>query len=301
MPSSECIVCGSKENLPLFRTRDRHYGITGEFDIVICPSCGLVRIDPMPTEEELATYYSQSYYAYKPIPPDSLWTSFKQWLARSPIPNHDPDFEKPGDFLDIGCGSGTYLARMQKRGWRAQGVEPSAYGVENGRKSGLKISHGTLIEAGFADESFDYVRSNHSFEHMPNPKEVLREIHRILRPNGQVFIGIPNIDSIPYRIFGIFWWYMGAPVHTYTYSPSTITKLLTDTGFKVKKIYFNSNHASFIGSLQIYLNRNSTRRSDQGWVLRSKPLIIATNPLARICDLIHRGDAIEVICEKADG
>ena len=40
--------------------------------------------------------------------------------------------------------------------------------------------------------SFDYVRSYHSFEHMSNPRETLADIHRILKPDGKLMIGVPT-------------------------------------------------------------------------------------------------------------
>ncbi len=298
MATLECIVCQSRDRILLFRTRDRHYGIKGEFNVVRCRICGLLHLDPVPTEEELTSYYAGSYYAFQPISKPDRWATLKQKILRSPIPNHDPSFRTPGDFLDIGCGSGSYLAVMRSRGWKVRGVEPNAYGVENGRRAGFDIFHGTLLQAEFPPGSFDYVRSNHSFEHMPNPVEVLDEIYRIVRPGGKVFIGVPNKDSIPFNLFGRYWWYMGAPVHTYTYSVKTLTALLRRTGFRVQRVYYNSNYASLLGSLQIYLNRNTAKVSNQGWIFSNPLLKITAGMLERLCDAMRQGDAIELICEK---
>ncbi|QNI31579.1 class I SAM-dependent methyltransferase [Alloacidobacterium dinghuense] len=254
----------------------------------------------MPTESELAQYYSEGYYAYQPILKPTRLTKLKQKILRSPIPNHDPDFSEPGDFLDIGCGSGTYLERMRSRGWNVRGVEPSAHGVANGRQAGFDIFHGTLVQASFPSDSFDYVRSNHSFEHMPNPVQVLGELYRIVRSGGKVYVGVPNIDSLPFRLFRRYWWYMGAPVHTYSYSVKTLTALLQRAGFLIRGVHYNSNYTSLLGSLQIYVNRNTTKRSEQGWLFSNLLLIITANLLERIIDLVHQGDAIEVICEKVN-
>lgn len=298
MAQEACIVCEDKSHVLLFRTRDRHYGVTGEFDVVRCANCGLVRLDPVPTEEELARYYSDSYYAYQPFSKPNRWASLKQKLNRSPIPNHNPSFSAPGNFLDVGCGSGGYLRIMHDLGWAVRGVEPSIYGVKAGRAAGFDIFHGTLLQAELQSESFDYVRSSHSFEHMPNPTEVLHEIHRILRPGGKLYIGVPNIDSLPFRLFGRYWWYMGVPLHTYSYSPRTLKLLLQHTGFQVKTIYYNSNFESLLGSMQIYLNRNNQKLSTDGPIFRNRALRPFANVLERTLDLLHQGDAIEVISEK---
>ena len=99
--------------------------------------------------------------------------------------------------LDIGCGNGWFIYMMRDKGWDVKGVEPSKAGAEAGRRiANLDIHHGDLLSGNYPSEYFDYIRSNHSFEHIPNPNEVLQEIHRILKPNGKAFIGVPNINSL---------------------------------------------------------------------------------------------------------
>jgi len=187
---------------------------------------------------------------------------------------------------------------MKSKGWQVRGVEPSAFGAGQAQREGLEVAHGSLHDAHFPDSAFDYVRSNHSFEHVHNPAEVLAEIHRILKPGGKLFIGIPNTESVPYRVFGKYWWYLGIPLHTFSYGTSNIEVLLRRFGFQIERIYYQSNYSSILGSIQIYLNRNTTRRSTEGWVIRNPILKMLANLLARFFDLARRGDAIEVIALK---
>ena len=131
---------------------------------------------------------------------------------------------------------------------------------------------------------------------MPNPLEVLQEIRRIIRPGGRLFIGIPNTDSFTFRLFGRYWWYLCAPVHTYNYSVKTITSILQSSGFQIVKVYYNSDFWGLVGSLQIFMNRNMGEKADDGWIARSKPLIIIGNLVMKIIDRAHNGDKIEIIC-----
>jgi SAM-dependent methyltransferase len=298
MSTQRCINCHSPSSSLLFTTWDRHYGIPGEFNIVRCDGCGLVHLDPIPSTTELAGFYSENYYAYEPIGSRIWLKEFAKQIFKTKIKTHDPSFALPGDFLDIGCGSGDYLHVMQAKGWKVRGVEPSVFGAEEGRRAGFDIFNGTLDQANFCSDTFEYVRSNHSFEHVPNPSEVLSEIYRILKPGGNLYIGIPNIDSIPYRIFGKYWWYLGAPVHTYNYTVPTISALLQRAGFSIQKVYFNANFVSLLGSLQIYANRNNGKKSADGWLIRNPILRIFCNLAMSVIDLVGRGDAIEVIAQK---
>jgi SAM-dependent methyltransferase len=255
-------------------------------------------LDPIPTAEELMSFYAEDYYAYRAKKRDNKLKDFAKKLLKTKIQTHNPRFLRPGKFLDIGCGSGEYLEIMRAKGWNVRGVEPSKFGAEEGRRSGLDIFNGTLPEAKFATDSFDYVRSNHSFEHIPNPTEVLNEIHRILKPGGKLFVGLPNIGSVPYRIFGRYWWYLGAPVHTYNYTVPAISALMRQASLEIDTIYFNSNYVSLLGSLQIYANRHNGKNSDEGRLIKNPALMLFANTMMRVLDLMRQGDAIEVIAHK---
>lgn len=297
MKLEPCIVCNSLTTKPLLHIQDRHYGIRGEFDLVECSDCGLVRLNPMPSFEELAALYAQDYYAYKPKRVDSQLKRIAKKILRIPIPNHNPTFVQPGILLDVGCGSGEFLHTMRAKGWEVKGVEPSSYGAAEGRSAGLDIFNGTLHQAQFTDATFDYVRSNHSFEHVTNPVEVIAEMYRILKPGGTMFMGIPNSESWPYRMLGKYWWFLG-PLHPYTYGVSTISLMLQRAGFKIEKVFYNSNFASVTGSIQIYLNRNDDTLIDQGRVMSNPFLMLAGNAVTWVLDRCHQGDAIEIICRK---
>lgn len=294
-----CILCASRDLEFLFRTWDRHYGIEGNYGVGQCRKCGLIFLDPMLSEPEIAKLYPDDYYSYQPVGRRTSWVrSIAKRLFRLPIPTHDPNFPSPGTVLDIGCGSGEYLLKMRKKGWRVFGVEPSPSAVMQARKQGLEIFHGTLDEASFPDRFFDYVRANHSFEHMPNPHQILDEISRILSPIGKCFIGLPNAASLEFRIFKQYWWHLCVPVHVYGYSLQNIQSLLNQHGFRVVESYFNSNYASILGSLQIFANRSNRRPASRGSLLKSALLIPPCHIAARLLDVFKAGDTIELICSR---
>jgi SAM-dependent methyltransferase len=294
-----CIVCTSREVEFLFRTWDRHYGIKGEYTLGRCRQCGLIFLDPMLPEWELEKLYPNDYYSYQPVVMHKSWIrKMAKRLLRMPIPTHDPAFPTPGTVLDIGCGSGEYLLKMRKKGWRVFGVEPSRAAAIAGQKEGLEIFHGTLAQAAFPERFFDYVRANHSLEHMPNPHQVLAEISRILRPNGKLFMGVPNTASLEFRLFKQYWWHLCAPVHVYGYSLKTLRSILSQHGFRVTKTYFSSNYVSILGSLQIFANRNNRFPADGGSLLKNPLLIPPCHITARLLDVFRAGDTIEAICER---
>lgn len=297
---SICPLCSHGTFHTVIHAPDRHYGNPGFFRIVACDNCELNFLNPMPTLAYLRNAYPANYYSYGPAVPLSRgWRTIKKAL-RNILYFHtgstgDPKFKMPGTMLDIGCGCGTFLTEMREKGWKVHGVELDDLAAERGRQDGLEIYGGTINAASFPSASFDYVRSNHSFEHIHNPREVLREIRRVVKPTGQLFIGVPNVTGLMARLCGAYWWYLGAPVHPFGYSPATLGRLLAEEGFKVERVNYNSTFAGIFGSMQLYLNRDNGKLGADGLVIRIRPLALIGHWAARVLDLLHLGDCIEII------
>lgn len=104
----------------------------------------------------------------------------------------------PGKLLEIGFGTGSFLKLAHDNGWEVYGTDLSEPLVKHVRED-LKLSNiscGTLQELAFPDESFDVVAGFNFLEHVPDAREILEEIKRILRPSGVLAIMCPNISGI---------------------------------------------------------------------------------------------------------
>lgn len=303
-----CVLCGGQDLVPFLKARDFHYGNVGQYQLAQCRQCSLVFLDPMYNEAELSQFYPQDYYSFtdqvsQTASPDISSSSFKRRLKEFLGPRRsqtkDPKFDRPGRMLDVGCGSGWFLARMREQGWRAMGVEPSAAAARLGQtKYGLDIFAGALLDAKFHPASFDYIRFNHSFEHVSNPSQILTEVHRILAKNGKLMIGIPNRDSLNARVFGPYWHDLAVPLHTFGYSTRTLSAMLTKHGFKVERLIYNADGIGIYGSLQMFLNRNDTVISSQGRVFANRWVRLLSTWFAYLENALHIADAIEITAVK---
>ena len=295
-----CPACEATTQRDVGVARDRHYGIQGEYRVAQCDSCELVFLNPMYEDSELARFYPQDYYAYQDHSRElSPALRFVHQMLGFQDGTKDPIFERPGKVLDIGCGSGWFLSKRGSEGWQTCGVEISEAAARLGaEQAGLNIFRGTLLEAGFPADSFDYVRLNHSFEHISCPNETLREIYRILRPGGSVLIAVPNYSSLNARMFGRYWFYLGIPVHAFSYSANNLSRLLTRSGLEVRSVIHNSNYAGILGSFQIWLNRNNGKRSTEGFFINAVSLRVVSQWMAKIFDWFGQGDVIEAIAWK---
>jgi len=142
-----------------------------------------------------------------------------------------------GRFLDVGCGTGRDLAYQRDFGLRVAGVEWNASAAEAARAQyGIDVRAGSLEQANFPDRAFDVIHMSHVFEHVPNPAATLDEAHRLLDANGLIILKVPNMDSASAERFGTFWLGLDLPRHFYHFSPTTMTRLLTQHGFAVERI-----------------------------------------------------------------
>jgi len=300
----ECPVCGGQEFVPLLRAGDYHYGNAGEFTQSQCTGCSLAFLDPMYEEAELGAFYPNDYYAFTDRfslsqPPRSLKAKIFGLLSPREHTTKDPKFERPGRMLDIGCGAGWFMFQMREQGWEVKGVEPNAQAAEFGRsRKGLDIFAGSLLDAKFPAHAFDYVRMNHSFEHMEHPNQILEEIYRILADNGKLMIGVPNRDSFSARLFGRYWYHLALPVHTFSYSVQTLSQMLSKHDFQVAKVVFNTEQTPLLAGLQIYLNRRHGAPSFQGRLTRSRLALALSYWAARLQNFLRVSDVIEITATK---
>lgn len=142
-------------------------------------------------------------------------------------------YVKKGAFLDIGCSIGTFLEVAKAGGWDSMlGIEPNPNSALVCKEKGLSVINnffgsdlaGTL-------QKFDAVYIGDVIEHLADPKEILQNIYRILKPNGIVMIVTPNFDSLAARLLQI------KPFeHILYFTKTSMMHLIEMTDFKIEKI-----------------------------------------------------------------
>lgn len=163
---------------------------------------------------------------------------------------------KPGKVLDIGCGRGFLLRAFQQAGWDVTGTEMSksaaAYACE---KLGLRVRVGELAELNFPENSFDAVIMWHVLEHFPRPYEVLRQVHRVLRPGGVFLVAVPNFGSLEARIARDKWFHLDVPRHLTHFNGHALGRLMVDNGFLFEMVSTRALEYDWFSATQSCLNR----------------------------------------------
>jgi len=108
--------------------------------------------------------------------------------------------------LDIGCGRAIDTARLAERRGDCVGLEPSEAMVYHAREhvensgSRVELVRGVGEQLPFKDSSFDKVVCKGALDHFPDPFEAVREMARVLKPEGTVIITIANFESLGFRL-----------------------------------------------------------------------------------------------------
>lgn len=140
--------------------------------------------------------------------------------------------------LDIGCGSGKFLVSAREAGWQVSGIEPDPEAADTTRQLGVDVLVGTAELLDRESECFDVITISHVIEHVHDPKKLLEDIYRLLKPNGVLYIETPNIDSQWSNLFRKNWRGLETPRHIVLFTPEGIANLLLKSGFrKIKNIY----------------------------------------------------------------
>ena len=175
--------------------RDRH---GNPLRTVLCAKTGLVRNDPVPSDEELAKFYSEGYRtAYKVAERPrrrQILCNFRRVAEH--VRRFRDVFEPTGRVLDVGAGSGEFVFLMRTLGKKAVGLEPNkSYSAWCREELGLDVRTAHLEPGLFKVGSFDLIRCNHVLEHLNDPVKYLTMIRVWLAPGGVLYIEAPNIEE----------------------------------------------------------------------------------------------------------
>jgi 2-polyprenyl-3-methyl-5-hydroxy-6-metoxy-1,4-benzoquinol methylase len=155
--------------------------------------------------------------------------------------------------LDIGCGRANLLQSLSGLGYECHGIERSDYEFPSNLED-IFFYNKPLETIQFKPELFDVVIMWHSLEHMSNPAEIIKEIYRIIKPNGLLVIAVPNFESIQRNLFRSKWFHLDLPRHTHHFGKKALINYLELNGFRVKYITTFSLEQSLYGFIQSLFN-----------------------------------------------
>jgi 2-polyprenyl-3-methyl-5-hydroxy-6-metoxy-1,4-benzoquinol methylase len=236
--SLPCDLCGAND-------AELRYTKRG-FNIVECRKCGMVYTNPRLTGPKIAELYDADYFQGHGFDKSVNYVrDVDEFGAQKPHYDlHDWDADtiaamiRSGSkkMLEIGCGTGVFLAKAREHGFDTSGLELSEYAASFVRNMGIPVETKSIEDAQFPDNSFDAIVMREVIEHLPHPLESLTTIHRWLKPGGVLFMATGNYDCPERKLKGSDWFYFMPEGHLYYFSNRTMRKYLQKVGFKTIRV-----------------------------------------------------------------
>jgi 2-polyprenyl-3-methyl-5-hydroxy-6-metoxy-1,4-benzoquinol methylase len=239
----------------LFEASDRLYRTTDKvFQVARCEHCGLIRLTPRPTPDELHHYYPREYW-YAPTEA-AMEERYRRFVLRDHVKFVMRALRSSGEsglVLDVGCGGGLFLRLLRERGVPVLGMDSSERAASVAWKiNGVAAIRGDLAQSPVLRGSCAAVTMFHVVEHLYDPVSYLRAAGELLREGGRLIIQVPNAASWQFRMFGKRWNGVDAPRHLVNYRARDLENLLDHCGFEVlrrKHFSLRDNPAGFATSV----------------------------------------------------
>jgi ubiquinone/menaquinone biosynthesis C-methylase UbiE len=255
-----CINCGGKESRFLFDAKDYRLATTEKsFSVYKCSGCGLMFLNPMPQEDELGIFYPDDYYQPGISLIEKLYSPLIDRCFKK-IVNEIKKFKSGGRSLDVGCGTGIFMSYFHREGFDAYGTDISKKAgsvLPNTLKS--KVTIGPFLKNEFPSAYFDVITLKQVLEHFIEPEAVLKEVYRILKLDGVLYIEVPNTKCLEARLFKKYWYNLEVPRHLYHFNLNNFLLFVEKNGFKRIRVLGSSGRMIFrtplalVNSLLFYL------------------------------------------------
>lgn len=233
---NSCPVCDSTLTIAAITVVDSFF--TNEtFTLVDCSQCGFRFTNPRPSQSEVGRYYRSDTYLSHSTINKSLTAGIYRTLRRYALGTKLSivrRFSSGGRLLDIGCGTGSFLAYAQSEGFSVSGVEPG----DEARREAVRISR-TNISKRLNDipqdtPPFSAITLWHVLEHLDDLSDSISRMKSILSPQGRIFIAVPNRSSWDCDFYGHRWAAWDVPRHFWHFRSQDITRLLEHHGLKIE-------------------------------------------------------------------
>lgn len=247
--------------------------------IVRCRACALVFVNP-----RLAQGANTELYEDMVDPGYTREREGRLEIARRAVRK----LGAPGRLLDIGCAAGYSLQAAREAGWEVEGIDPSRWAVEEAwRTFGIRVRQGPVEGARWDDASFDAVVMADVVEHLSDPRPVLAEVRRLLKPGGVLYLTTPDYNCVWSRVMRNRWW-MVIPEHNYYFTRRTLRMLLAEASFRT--LSMGSVGRTF--TLEYWLQKGSRYFPTLARLLRG---VASRWGMLDRSLTVHLGDEIEVL------
>lgn len=220
------------------------------FDLYYNEEIDMLVTYPQPSLENLGKYYESVDYISHTDSKRSLFEKAYHFVKSIALKNKldliNSLQPSKGKILDIGAGTGDFLSVAKQNGWQTIGVEPSDKAKAIALKKEVSFVEDT---AELENHSFDVITMWHVLEHVPDLDKQIKELKRLLKPNGSLIVAVPNFKSFDAKYYGTFWAAYDVPIHFWHFSKKAIKSLFEKERMELEKVLpmkFDSFYVSLL-------------------------------------------------------
>lgn len=247
---STCPGCGANSFSTYLAVKD-HFLSKEDFRLELCDSCQLLFTNPRPALERIGDYYKSENYVSHSSTKKGLINRVYGWVRSYTLKQKVSllqELTSGRKLLDIGAGTGHFLAQAKSSGFEVLGLEPD----QDARKvamseNGIELKDLSLLHN--LDRQFDAVTMWHVLEHVYHLQEDLQKIVSLVNQGGVLIIAVPNYTSYDAQHYKEFWAAYDVPRHLYHFSPKSLIPLVESKGLKFEKMLpmkFDSYYVSML-------------------------------------------------------
>jgi len=134
--------------------------------------------------------------------------------------------------LDIGFGRGHVMRAARAYGFEVFGIDSSEAQIESLRQQfGTHLRRTVIGSEPIPGGPFDAVVMSHVVEHLPEPPLSLTRVREAMSPGAVLYLAVPDIDSVQFRLLGKRWDVISPLVHYQYFNERSLTELLRRAGF----------------------------------------------------------------------
>lgn len=305
--TASCHICNAK-TIVLFDVPFEFEGQRHDFYIAKCTGCGLGTTEPQPTDALLARIYSGEYWAREStVAKQGTMAKLVHWFNEvrlqaviSPLLKRLP---VGAAVLEVGAGSGQLAAYLKRQGLEVEITDYSSDMVQEiERMHGIRGHVGALEDLHLQQGHYDAVVFNNVLEHLRDPVGALKIAEGLLKPGGLVFVEVPSIGGLQFRLFGKRWFNLMIPEHIHHFTPRALGIAAQGAGLEVVWQSQFSARTSTVGYAASLFPSLRPERLRQGWPAGKIALFlclqVAFLPLAVLEAWAGRGAVIRSLLAK---
>jgi SAM-dependent methyltransferase len=234
-----CPNCRLETDIKYKNVFDHRFGIPGYWHICSCKNCGWCSTLPMPSETILQELYKDHYNfsgdessTYARIRKMFFISFYSLWLRIDGDVSFFLEKGRNRTLLDVGCNEGRTLKIYSDNGFLVHGIEANPVAGKSAKKKGFQVFIGDLTSFK-SPQKHDVVVLSNVLEHISNPRPVLNKIFQILSDEGELWISLPNRNSMFRKLFKKHWINWHVPFHYFHFDLNTLKDLLSSQGFTI--------------------------------------------------------------------